>query len=70
MKLLFARNLSNTGRLVRGLGAVGLLIAARFGFFFSIWLGVALAVFGLFDQQLISDTGDDHRKDQQGYHHT
>ena len=48
MKPLFARNLSNTGRLVRGLGAVGLLIGVGFGFFVSIWLGVALAVTGMF----------------------
>ena len=48
MKPIFARNLSNTGRLVRGLGAVGLLIGAGFGFFVSIWLGVALAVSGVF----------------------
>jgi len=48
MKPLFARNLSNTGRLVRGVGAVGLLIGAGFGFFVSIWLGVVLAVSGGF----------------------
>ena len=48
MKPLFARNLSNTGRFVRGLGALALLIGAGFGFFVSVWLGVALAVSGLF----------------------
>jgi uncharacterized membrane protein (Fun14 family) len=48
MKPIFARNLSNTGRLVRGLGAVGLLIGAVFGFVVSKWLGVALAVSGVF----------------------
>ena len=48
MKPLFARNLSNTGRLARGLGALALLIGASFGFFVSIWLGVALAVSGVF----------------------
>jgi len=48
MKPLFARNLSNTGRLVRGLGALVLLIGAGFGFFVSTWLGVALAVSGGF----------------------
>ena len=48
MKPLFARNLSNTGRLARGLGALALLIGAGFGFFVSIWLGVALAVSGAF----------------------
>ena len=52
MKPLFTRNLSNTGRLVRGLGAIALLIGAGFAFFVSIWLGAALAlggVFGLFE---------------------
>jgi hypothetical protein len=48
MKPLFARNLSNAGRLVRGLGALALLIGAGFGFVVSIWLGVALAVGGVF----------------------
>ena len=48
MKPLFARNLSNPGRLVRGLGALALLIGAGFGFFVSIWLGVVLAVSGGF----------------------
>ena len=46
MKPLFPRNISTTGRLVRGLGAVALLIGAGFGFFVSLWLGVALAVSG------------------------
>jgi len=32
MKPLFARNLSNTGRLVRGLGALALFVGAGFGF--------------------------------------
>ena len=48
MKPLFARNISNTGRLVRGLGAVALLIGAGFGFFVSVWLGTGLAAGGLF----------------------
>ncbi len=48
MKPLFARNISNTSRLVRGLGALALLLGAGFGFFVSIWLGVALAVSGVF----------------------
>ena len=48
MKPFFARNLSNTGRLARGLGAVVLLIGAGFGYFVSIWLGVALAASGGF----------------------
>ena len=48
MKPLFARNIGNTGRVVRGLAALALLIGAGFGFFVSIWLGVALAVSGVF----------------------
>ena len=47
MKPFFARNIGNTGRLVRGLGA-GLLVGAGFGFFVSVWLGVGLAVGGVF----------------------
>jgi hypothetical protein len=48
MKPLFSRNISNTGRLVRGLGALTLLLGAGIGFFVSIWLGVVLAVSGVF----------------------
>ena len=48
MKSFFARNISNTGRLVRGLGALALLLGAGIGFLVSIWLGVALAVSGAF----------------------
>jgi hypothetical protein len=48
MKPLFARNLSNRGRRVRGLGALVLLIGAGFGFFASVWLGAGLAVSGVF----------------------
>ena len=48
MKPLFARNISNTGRIVRGLGALALLIGSGFGFFVSVWLGAGLAVGGVF----------------------
>ena len=48
MKPLFPRNISNTGRLVRGLGALALLIGAGFGFLASVWLGAGLAVSGVF----------------------
>ena len=48
MKPLFPRNISNTGRLVRGMGAVGLLIGAGLGFFVSVWLGAGLAIGGVF----------------------
>ena len=48
MKPLFSRNISNTGRLVRGLGALALLLGAGIGFIVSIWLGLALAFSGVF----------------------
>lgn len=48
MKPLFPRNISNTGRLVRGVGALVLFVAAGFGFFASVWLGAGLAVSGVF----------------------
>jgi hypothetical protein len=48
MKPRFSRNISNTGRLVRGLGALVLLLGAGIGFFVSIWLGVVLAVSAVF----------------------
>jgi hypothetical protein len=48
MKPLFSRNISNTGRLVRGLGALALLLGAGIGFLVSVWLGAGLAVGGLF----------------------
>ena len=48
MKPFFARNIGNTGRLVRGLGALAMLIGAGFGFFVSAWLGVGLAAGGVF----------------------
>ena len=48
MKPFFARNIGNTGRLVRGLGALAMLVGAGFAFFVSVWLGVGLAVGGVF----------------------
>ena len=48
MKPFFSRNFSNTGRLVRALGALALLLGAGFGFFVSVWLGAVLAVSGVF----------------------
>jgi hypothetical protein len=48
MKTLFNRNISNKGRLVRGLGALALLIGAAFAWSTSRWLAGALAVSGLF----------------------
>ena len=46
MKPLFSRNIDNKGRLVRGLGALALLVGAGFGFAVSVWLGIALAGLG------------------------
>ena len=48
MKLTFSRNIGNTGRLVRGLGGLALIVGAGFGFFVSVWLGAVLAVLGVF----------------------
>jgi len=48
MKPSFSRNLDNRGRLVRGLGALALLVGAGFGFTVSAWLGGALLVAGVF----------------------
>ena len=48
MKPLFVRNLNNTGRLARGLGALVLFVGAGFGFRVSAWLGALLAVLGVF----------------------
>lgn len=48
MKPLFSRNINNRGRLVRGLGALALLLGAGFGFFVSVWLGIVLAALGVF----------------------
>jgi hypothetical protein len=42
MKLLFSPNIGNKGRLVRGLGALVLLVGAGFGFTVSVWLGLVL----------------------------
>jgi hypothetical protein len=48
MKALFSRNIDNKGRLVRGLGALALLVGAGFGFAMSVWLGFALLASGVF----------------------
>lgn len=48
MKPIFTRNIDNKGRLVRGLGALALLVGAGFGFAVSPWLGVALLASGVF----------------------
>ena len=48
MKPFFSPNISNLGRLVRGIGGVGLLIGAWFALGVSVWLGILLAVAGCF----------------------
>lgn len=48
MKSFFSRNIDNKGRLVRGLGALALLVGAGFGFAVSVWLGIALLASGVF----------------------
>lgn len=48
MKPLFSRNIDNKGRLLRGLGALILLVGAGFGFAVSVWLGAALTASGVF----------------------
>ncbi len=48
MKPFFSRNIDNKGRLVRGLGALVLLVGAGFGFTVSLWLGIALMASGVF----------------------
>ena len=48
MKKLFSPNLNNTGRLVRGLGALGLFVGAGFAWRVSLWLAVVLIASGAF----------------------
>lgn len=48
MKTFFARNIDNPGRLVRGLAALVLLVAAGFGFAVFAWLGLGLLAAGIF----------------------
>ena len=48
MRNFFPPNITNQGRIVRGLGALALLIGAGFGFAASFWLGLVLLVSGGF----------------------
>ena len=48
MKRLFSPNINNKGRIIRGLGSLGLLVGAGFGFTSSVWLGVVLLASGVF----------------------
>lgn len=48
MKTFFSPNISNQGRLVRGIGALGLFVSAWFGFGIATWLGLVLVASGGF----------------------
>jgi hypothetical protein len=48
MKRFFERNISNQGRLMRGITAVILFIGAGFGLRVSVWLTVGLGISGAF----------------------
>jgi hypothetical protein len=48
MKPFFPRNIDNKGRLIRGIGALALLVGAAIGFSVSAWLGLALMASGVF----------------------
>ena len=48
MKSFLTPNLDNKGRLLRGIGALTLLIGAAFGFTMSVWLGLVLLASGAF----------------------
>ena len=48
MKPFFSRNIDNKGRLVRGLGALGLFVGAWFAFGVATWLAIVLVVSGGF----------------------
>jgi hypothetical protein len=48
MKSHFTPNITAKGRIVRGLGALGLLVGAGFAFTTSVWLGGGLLAAGLF----------------------
>ncbi len=48
MKCFFIRNIDNKGRLIRGIGALALLVGSGFGFTLSFWLGMTLLGSGVF----------------------
>jgi hypothetical protein len=48
LKAFFSRNIDNKGRLVRGLGALALLVGAGFGFAAAWWAGAILLASGIF----------------------
>ena len=48
MKRFLSPNIDTRGRIVRGIGALALLVGAAFGFTLSAWLGLALLLPGCF----------------------
>lgn len=48
MKSFLPPNIDNRGRLVRGFGALALLVGAGFAFKVSAWMGIVLLGSGLF----------------------
>ena len=48
MKSFLSPNIDTKGRVVRGVGALALLVGAVFGFTVSVWLGAALLASGVF----------------------
>ena len=48
MKSFLSPNIETKGRVIRGVGALALLLGAGFGFTVSVWLGLALLASGLF----------------------
>ena len=48
MKSFRSPNIETKGRVIRGVGALALLLGAGFGFTLSVWLGLALLASGLF----------------------
>ena len=48
MKSFLSPNIDTKGRVIRGVGALALLVGAGFGFTVSVWLGAALLASGVF----------------------
>jgi hypothetical protein len=48
MRKFFQPNIGRSGRLVRGIGAVGMFVGACFVFRASVWGGILMLCFGAF----------------------
>ena len=48
MKSFLSPNIDTKGRVVRGVGALALLVGAGFGFTLSVWIGIVLLASGFF----------------------